>query len=294
MNPIDVAILTHGVEDFRPLKSLLQTIPKGTVYRHAKRLMQLGWLIKQGGLYQTTDAGRRQLQTVQLGTLWNRLELIYPPATFLPTDVHRAVFKLILAAVICRRYETRADRHPFFVCAGGTLRWKTSLGRFVCSALGLDAARHVVECGSEVGKSLFVRRDAAGTVVYKRELLDTPFVVLDEFQAGSPAVRTALNPFLSGRLVVPLENTQLTVHCVPLVIVNPGTHPTLEQRLGLSAPLIRRALVANLDAVTMPDIALTGERALVAAGGRRQSDSLRRRSIASSLTARLLSSSAPS
>lgn len=179
--------------------------------------------------------------------------------------MHRALFELGLAAVICRQYETRSDRHPFFVVAGGTLRWKSSLGIFLCHALGLDPGRHVVECGSEAGKSLFVRRDAAGTVVYKRELLDTPMVVLDEFQTAAPPVRAALIPLLSGRLVVPIENAQLTVRCVPLVLLNPGTQPTLEQRLGLSAPLIRRALVANLDGVAMPDVVLTGERALVAA-----------------------------
>ena len=58
MDPIDSAILTHCAEDFRPLKPLFQTIPKGTAYRHAKRLLQLGWLVRERGLYQATNAGR--------------------------------------------------------------------------------------------------------------------------------------------------------------------------------------------------------------------------------------------
>ncbi len=265
MDSIDSAILIHCAEDFRSLKPLFQTIPKGTVYRHAKRLLQLGWLVREGRLYQCTDAGRRQLLAAQRGQQWNRLEVVYPPMKYLPTDVHRALVELALAAVICRQYETRSDRHPFFVVAGGTLRWKSSLGIFLCHALALDPGRHIVECASEAGKSLFVRRDAAGTVVYKRGLLDTPLIVLDEFQTAAPPVRAALMPLLSGRLVVPIENAQLTVRCVSLVLLNPGAQPTLEQRLGLSAPLIRRALVANLDAVVMPDMALTGETALVAA-----------------------------
>ncbi|MEP6934684.1 MAG: hypothetical protein ABI988_12190 [Nitrospirota bacterium] len=33
MDSIDSTILTHCAKDFRPLKPLLQTIPKGTVYR---------------------------------------------------------------------------------------------------------------------------------------------------------------------------------------------------------------------------------------------------------------------
>ena len=265
MDRVDSAILTSCAEDFRPLKPLLQTIPKGTVYRHAKILQQLGWLVREGRRYQATDAGRRQLQAAQRGQQWNRLDTVYPPVTHLPTDVHRAVFELALAAVICRQYATRADRHPFFVLAGGTLRWKSSLGLFLCHAFGLDPGRHMVECASEAGKSLFVRRDAAGTVVYKREILDTPLVVLDEFQSAERAVRAALMPLLSGRLFLPIENTQLTVRCVPVVILNPGTQPTWEQRLGLSAPLIRRALIANFDALVMPDVALSGETALAAA-----------------------------
>ena len=269
MHPIDSAILTSCADDFRPLKPLLQTVPKGTAYRHAKRLIQLGWLVRERGLYRATDAGRCQLQAAQRGQQWNRLDAVYQPIKYLPTDVHQALFELVLAAVICRQYETRSDRHPFLVCAGGTLRWKSSLGIFLCYALGLDPGRHLVECGGEAGKSLFVRRDAAGTVVYKRELLDTPMIVLDEFQTAASPVRAALIPLLSGRLVVPIENAQLTVRCVSLVLLNPGAQPSLEQRLGLSAPLIRRALVANLDAVVMPDVALTGERALVAARAQR-------------------------
>ena len=246
----------------RKIFSSTETLAPDDSERHGLSPRQTtppGGVVSTGGTaLPGTDAGRRQLQASRSGQQWNRLDAIYPPIKYLPTDVHRALFELTLAAVSCRQYETRSDRHPFFVCAGGTLRWKSSLGLFLCYALGLDPGRHIVECGSEAGKSLFVRRGAAGTVVYKRELLDTPMVVLDEFQTAASPVRAAIIPLLSGRLVVPIENAQLTVRCVPLVLLNPGTQPTLEQRLGLSAPLIRRAFVANLDALVMPDVALTG------------------------------------
>jgi hypothetical protein len=265
MDTIDSAILTNCEVDFRALKPLLKTIPRGTLYRHVARLTKIGWLVKEGRLYQTTDAGRRQVQAARQGRQWNRFEVLYPPAKYVPTDVHRAAFELALAAVVCRQLPTRADRHPFFVCAGGTLRWKSSLGLFLCHALGLNPSSHLVECAAEVGKSLLVRRDAEGKIIYKRELLGTPLIVLDEFQSAAPPVRTALSPLLSGRLVVPVENEQLMMSCVPLVLLNPAEKPTLEQRLGLSPPLIRRAVIANLDAVVMPDLAVTGERALAAA-----------------------------
>ena len=141
--------------------------------------------------------------------------------TLIPTAVHRALIELIVAAIICRQHATRPDRHPFFVCAGGTLHWKTSAGMFVCHAVGLDPNPHVVDCGSETGKSIFIRRTGTGAITFQRDLLNTSFVVFDEFLTADRAVRSALNPFLSGRLVVPCENERMTVRPVPLLTLNP-------------------------------------------------------------------------
>lgn len=265
MNPIDRAILEFCQDDFRPLKPLQERIPSATVYRHIKRLVRLAWLEKEGGLYRTTAAGLRQLAEAQSGRQWDGVEQIYPPLGLVPTPVHRAMIELILAAVVARQHGPRPDRHPFFVCVGGTLHWKTSMGIFLCHALAIDPALHVVDCGSETGKSLSFRRSGTGTLTFKRELLDAPFLVLDEFLTADPSVRVTLGIFLSGRLVVPLENERLTVRPVPLLTLNPRDKATLEERTGLSAPQIRRGILADLDAVPMPDLATTGERALEAA-----------------------------
>jgi hypothetical protein len=265
MNTIDRQILESCRAAFGPLKALTGSIPSGSLYRHVRRLIRLGWLEKEGNLYQTTDAGHHQLVEQASGQSWDALAGIYAPLALVPTPVHRALIELILAATAARQHEIRPDRHPFFVAYGATLRWKTSLGRFVCHALGLDPAVQVVDCGSEAGRSLTFRRGSDGTLVSKRALLETPFVVLDEFQAADRSVLSALGIFLSGRLVTPVENEQLTVRPVPLLTLNPTEAPTLEARLGLSAPLIRRALLANLDAVPMPDLAAVGEQAVAAA-----------------------------
>jgi len=265
MNPNDRAILEFCRQDFRPLKSLRTHISSGTLYRRVGRLLGVGWLKKADDLYQTTEAGLRQLAEAASGRRWDSLEQVYPPLGLVPTPVHRAVGELILAGVAARQQESRPDRHPFFVAFGGTLRWKTSLGMFICLALGLDPAIHVVECGSESGKSLSFRRSGTGTLVFKRELLDAPFIVLDEFLSADPSVRPTLNIFLGGRLVVPFENERLAVRPVPLLTLNPRAKDTLEARIGLSAPQIRRAILADFDVVPMPDLAMTGERALTAA-----------------------------
>lgn len=264
MTPIDRVILEFCATDFRRLKDLRADIPGGTLYRHAKRLIKIGWLERQGPLYRTTTAGRRNLVEHQ-EERWNQLEQFYSPLALIPTEEHRALVELILAAVMVRQHPTRGDCHPFFVCFGDTFHWKTTLGVFVCHALGLDPAVHVVDCGSESGKSLFIRRTASGDIASERQLVNAPFLVLDEFLAADRAVRSALNPFLAGNLILPFENEKVTVRPVPLLTLNPRSKPTLEGQLGLSAPLIRRAIIANLNAVVLPDLASSGGGAVSAA-----------------------------
>lgn len=262
MQPTDHAILEHCLNDYRPIVPLKGRIPGGTLYRHLSRLVKLGWLDKQGPLYRTTAPGRRRLAEAADPHRVDVLAELYPPLVLVPTPAHRVMVELILAAVVARQHKIRPNRHPFFVLFGSTLRWKTSLGCFVCAALGLDPAIQVVDCGTEAGQSLTFRRSSNGTLSSKRALLDTPFIVLDEFQLADRRVRGTLEIFVSGRLVVPVENEQLTVRAVSLLTLNPADASTLERRLGLSSPLIRRALIANLDNVSMPDLAVTGEQAL--------------------------------
>ena len=77
MDAIDSAILANCLDDCRPLKPLLQTIPKGTLYRHAKRLTQVGWLVREGRGYRTTEAGRRHMQAARQGRQWNQFDALY-------------------------------------------------------------------------------------------------------------------------------------------------------------------------------------------------------------------------
>ena len=265
MNAIDRQILEFCRDGFRLLKPLIGPIASGTVYRHARRLGALGWLRKEGALYRTTDAGLRELEARSTGQPPEPLVRLYPPLAQVPTAVHRAVIALILAAAVARRHEVRPDRHPVFVLFGATFRWKSSAGRFLCYALGLDPATHIVDCGTESGKSLSFRRGGTGAIVSRRALLDAPLLVLDEFLTADAAVRDALGIFLSGRLVMPVENETLTVRPVPVLTLNPRPKDTLEGRIGFSAPLIRRALLVDLDAVAMPDLAAVGEGAVEAA-----------------------------
>jgi hypothetical protein len=258
MHALDRAILEYCGDGFRPLSELRKEVAQGTFYRHVKLLCTLGFLEKQSSFYRTTEGGRRALVTASTDRTFNGFADVYAPIAEVPTPTHRAMCELIFAAAVARRHKIRADRHPYFAAAGQTLRWKSSTGQFCCYGLGLDPAQHLVECGSESGKSLVIRRDHSGAIIFKRELLDAPFVVLDEFLCAEPSVRPSLQLFLTGRLQVPFENTRLSVQPVPLLTLNIRDRPTLEEQLGLSAPQIRRGLIANFDAVPMPDLAIIG------------------------------------
>ena len=265
MDPIDRLILEFCATDYQHLKPLLETISKGTLYRHVRRLVQMGWLQKVQNFYRTTEAGQRQLAESAQPSPPTSLETAYPPLRKVPTPVHQAMIALIFAAIVARQHQIRIDRHPYFVCAGETLHWKTSLGLFVCHALRLDPVHHVVDCGNESGRSLSIRRNGKGQIVFKRTLLDAPFLVLDEFSSADPSLRQPLNLFISGRMVVPFENQQITIQPVPLLTLNPKKKSTLEECLGLSAPQIRRGIMVNLDTVAMPNLIEKGEVALIAA-----------------------------
>ena len=50
MNRIDRELLEFCRDDFRSLRDLRGRIPGGTLYRHASKLVRLGWLAKEGAL----------------------------------------------------------------------------------------------------------------------------------------------------------------------------------------------------------------------------------------------------
>ncbi len=265
MHPIDRTILEHGYDSFRPLSELRQQVPQGSLYRHVSLLCKLGFLEKESSFYRTTESGRRALVIASTDRTFDGFATVYAPIAEVPTPTHRVMAELIFAAAVARHHKIRSDRHPFFAAVGQTLRWKTSLGQFCCYALGLDPAQHIVECGSETGKSLAIRRDHSGAILFKRELLGAALVVLDEYLSADPSVRPSLQLFLTGRLEVPFENSQLMIKPVSLLTLNARDRPTLEARIGLSAPQIRRGLIANFDNVPIPDLAMVGDRAVLAA-----------------------------
>jgi hypothetical protein len=240
-------------------------IPKATLYRLIGKLVDSGALKRFGRRYHTTAMGQRWLAEELAHIDWNLFDHLYPPFAYIPTPYHKALLELVLAAAVVRQAGLHADHLCAFVVMGGTLRWKTSCGRMACATLGVDPSVSLIDLASEAGRSVFVRRTSDGHLLSERNVLSSPLAVFDDFLQASDALRAAVGPFLSGRRTVPYENGVIAVDCVTLLTLNPRAKATLEQQTTLTPAQLRRASVCNVDAVLLPDLSLTGHRAVEAA-----------------------------
>ena len=262
---IDRLILSYCALGPTEVSGLKGEIARGTLYRHIKKLVQLGLLKQFGRRYHTTAMGQRWLAEELAHIEWNLFDHLYPPFAHIPTPFHKALLELVLAAAVVRHAGLHADHLCAFVVMGGTLRWKSSLGRMACATLGVDPSVSLIDLASEAGRSVFVRRTSDGHLLSERNVLSSPLAVFDDFLQASDALRAAVGPFLSGRRTVPYENGVIAVDCVTLLTMNPRAKATLEQQTTLNPAQLRRTIVCNVDAVAMPDLSLTGHRAVEAA-----------------------------
>jgi len=247
------------------VSGLMGEISRGRLYRHIGKLVDSGALKRLGRRYSTTAVGERWLAEGLANIDWNVFDFHYPPFAHIPTPYHKALLELLLCAAVVRQAGLHADHLCAFIALGGTLRWKTTLGCMACAMLGLDPSMNLIDLASEAGRSVFVRRTSDGHLLSARNVLSSPLVIFDDFLQAGDALRGAVGPFLSGRRTVPFENGVIAVDCVTLLTMNPRAKATLEQQTTLNPAQLRRMIVCNLDAVAMPDLSLTGHRAVEAA-----------------------------
>jgi hypothetical protein len=82
---------------------------------------------------------------------------------------------------------------------------------------------------------------------------------------ADPKVRTVVNHFLSGRTLVPFENSVVRIEPVCLATMNARPKPSLEGRTAFSTAQLRRLVLCDVDHIPLPDLALIGEQPLEAA-----------------------------
>ncbi len=247
------------------IRTLVDRYPKATIYARLRSLQAGGLVAKRGRQYLLTTAGLQAKAAHEGGHAFDGLVEAYPPLREVPSAQHRALVDLALGALVLRQLTDQEEHHAGFLLVGPSLTWKSSAGRFLCLAAGADPATCLVDLAAEAGRSLWIRRDATGDIRSQRALLSASVVVLDEYGLADRAVRQAVLPLISGRCRVPLENDVLPITPVPIITMNPRPGQSLTARTGFSLPQLRRLVPCDLGAVPLPDLALTGQRALDAA-----------------------------
>src|SRR5260370_39989423 len=161
----DWAILEFLSREPSPIGPLLASSPKASVYKRLAALRNLGLVAKRGRGYLLTSAGEQVKAEREAEGLVGGLTDVYPPLREVPTPLYRAMLELAFAAGVHRQHADPDQHHAGFLLLGPTMAWKTSAGRFLCHALGVDPAVHVVDLGAESGKSMWIRRGPAGAIV---------------------------------------------------------------------------------------------------------------------------------
>lgn len=249
----------------QPIRDLLGTYPKATVYARLRALQAKGLVAKRGREYLLTTAGLQAKAQRESAPALEGLNGVYAPLRVVPSPQHRAQVELAISALVLRQLTDQEEHHAGFLLLGPPLTWKSAGGRFLCLVAGADPEACVVDLAAESGRSLWVRRGAAGDIRSQRALLSAPIIVLDEYGLADRAVRQTVAPFVSGRRRVPFENEILPITPVPVVITNPRPGNSLSARTGFSPAQLRRLVPCDLGAVSLPDLALEGGQAIEAA-----------------------------
>jgi len=265
LTPADRAVIEFLSSSPRPIRELLRAYPKATIYARLRALQGAGLVAKRGSQYLLPTAGLQVKAAHDGGRPFDGLVEAYPPLREVPSPQHRALLELEIGALVLRQLTDQEEHHAGFLLVGPSLTWKSSAGRFLCLTAGADPATCLVDLAAEAGRSLWIRRDATGDIRSQRGLLSAAVVVLDEYGLADRAVRQAVLPLLSGRRRVPMENDVLPITPVPIITMNPRPGQSLTARTGFSLPQLRRLVPCDLGAVPLPDLALTGARALDAA-----------------------------
>ena len=170
----------------------------------------------------------------------------------LPTDLHRALFRLAIDVVIAKTHLRTRFREgwPAILVCGPTKSLKTTTGRLVARVLGLDP--------SEVEHTCYPTRVAPGDPGIRRYQAEggvwkvatspdfqRPFVLLDELDkaVGDASLRNSLFSFLDDRTMIVVEGQQIDINCTAFVTANWDREKLLENKFF--GPFLRRAFVAD-------------------------------------------------
>lgn len=192
----------------------------------------------------------------------------YSPLKKIPSATHEAMVELLWAEVCDRAWPVDNFHHLNFLNFGDTLRWKTEMARFsayMVAKEGEDISSYIIEASLERGYSAWLRGTSRGEHIFKRKILEKPYVCLEDYQNTDRDSKRAVRHLLLGRIKIDWQNQLETISCVAMVNLNPREGKTLFEKSGFDKPQIRRLIPCDFDAIQLPHLENTGQEAIEAA-----------------------------
>ena len=182
LTDIEFRLIERLQDDFHPLADIQDGIPKTSMYRAVRGLLERGLLEKKGHAYRATEFGLGLIRRNTDSPGPDPLDEYCPFLTRTPTPVHRAVLELMLPAWVARTHRIGPQSQFSFFLFGPSLRWKTWLARLFAHLIGEDWEKtHWFDTAAERNRTL---RDMQREHEYSRRG-DKPTLVFEPIDRGS-------------------------------------------------------------------------------------------------------------
>ena len=212
----------HGTRTAPALAKALG-VSEVTVRAHLRRLAESGLVVKVGTRWSVSQAGTGRSTPASAADVAAVLDL-------LPSEAHRAIARLVLAAVVARRARAHdgVTGWPSFGLWGPPGTAKTTVGRVFARLLGL-AEYETVRVASDLDRAELLGRrvpDGKGSYRFSPAAgLGRPLLCLDELDKVRGEARGDALRLLQGDSAITLERERLVVAATVVVTFNAGADP---------------------------------------------------------------------
>jgi len=261
VDAVDETILLALKEGAQSLKNLhvLSGINYNTFRQRLDKLVRYDYIARPGyGKYALTEKGRRFVEELTMPVAHDLKDpKLKKLIDMLPTDLHRAFFRLVLSGIIAKYHlsDVYDDGYPALILGGETKSFKTALASVACRLLGLKPEESIYPLFSAIAGEFGVRRFRAkgeSFHIATSPLFKKPFVCLDEFdKVPDRDTRRNVLFFLDGRRKFPVEGELVENLVCTMVTLNTRIGKDGIARFGIPEPYIRRSIVADTEHVRM-------------------------------------------
>ena len=272
VDAVDETILLALRECPQTLSNLpvLAELNYNTCRQRLNKLLRYNYLAKpRYGEYALSEKGRRFVEELSVPVAPDLKDpKLKKLIGMLPTELHRALFRLLLSGVIAKYHlsDIFDDGYPAFILGGETKSFKTALANVVCRLLGLKPEESIYPLFTAIAGEFGVRRFRTKEqkfTIAASPLFRQPFVCLDEFDKVTDRdTRRNILFFLDGRRKFTVEGEIVENRVCTLVTLNIKIGKDGIERFGVPTPYIRRSIVADTEhvRVELRDVDLVAKR----------------------------------